>query len=84
MKKYILLFVVTLGLTSCFEHKDDPQPQVVNNTPETSIDNLKMGAKKPPMPFSDTRLLNVLQHTFWFLPTVAACFAMNTSPQTRP
>ena len=35
-----------------------------------------MGAKKPPMPFSDTRLLNVLQHTFWFLPTVASCHAM--------
>jgi Type III restriction enzyme, res subunit/T5orf172 domain len=46
------------------------------NLAETTIDNLKMGAKKPPMPFSDTRLLNVLQHTFWFLPTVASCHAM--------
>jgi len=43
---------------------------------ETTVDNLKLGAKKPPMPFSDTRLLNVLSHTFWFLPTVASCFAM--------
>jgi hypothetical protein len=43
---------------------------------ETNKDNLKLGAKKPPMPFSDTRLLNVLNHTFWFLPTVAACQAM--------
>lgn len=43
---------------------------------ETTIDNLKLGAKKPPMPFSDTRLLNVLCHTFWFLPTVASCHAM--------
>jgi hypothetical protein len=43
---------------------------------ETTIDNLKMGAEKPPMPFSDTRLLNVLSHTFWFLPNVAACHAM--------
>jgi hypothetical protein len=42
----------------------------------TSVDNLKLGAKKPPMPFSDTRLLNVLSHTFWFLPSVAACYAM--------
>jgi hypothetical protein len=41
-----------------------------------SIDNLKLGAKKPPLPFSDTRLLNVLSHTFWFLPSVAACYAM--------
>ena len=43
---------------------------------ETTIDNLKLGAKKPPMPFSDTRLLNVLSHTLWFLPTVASCYAM--------
>ncbi|CAA9890302.1 conserved hypothetical protein [Candidatus Methylobacter favarea] len=44
---------------------------------ETTIDILKLGAEKPPMPFSDVRLLNVLSHTFWFLPTVAACHAMN-------
>lgn len=43
---------------------------------ETSIDNLNLGAKKPPMPFSDTRLMNVLSHTFWFLPSVASCYAM--------
>lgn len=43
---------------------------------ETTIDNLKLGAKKPPMPFSDARLMNVLSHTFWFLPSVAACHAM--------
>jgi len=42
----------------------------------TSVDNLKLGAKKPPMPFSDSRLLDVLTHTFWFLPTVASCNAM--------
>ena len=43
---------------------------------ETTIDNLKLGARKPPMPFSDTRLLNVLAHTLWFLPRVASCYAM--------
>mgnify|MGYP003996728685 CR=1 FL=1 len=43
---------------------------------ETTIDNLKLGAKKPPMPFSDVRLLNLLSHTFWFLPSVASCYAM--------
>lgn len=42
----------------------------------TTVDNLKLGAKKPPMPFSDVRLLNVLSHTFWFLPSVASCYAM--------
>jgi hypothetical protein len=50
---------------------------------ETTIDNLKLGAEKPPMPFSDVRLLNVLSHTFWFLPTVAACHAMNNLIQQK-
>ncbi len=44
---------------------------------ETTIDNLKLGAKRPPMPYSDTRLLNLLSHTFWFLPSVASCNAMH-------
>lgn len=43
---------------------------------ETSIDNLKLGAKRPPMPYSDSRLLSMLNHTFWFLPSVASCYAM--------
>ncbi len=42
----------------------------------TSVDHLKLGAQKPPMPFSDVRLLNALSHTFWFLPSVASCHAM--------
>lgn len=37
---------------------------------ETSVDELKLGAQKPPMPYSDTRLLNVLSHTLWFMPNV--------------
>ena len=42
-----------------------------------SVDDLKLGQdKRPPMPFSDTRLLNVLSHTLWFLPNVASCYAM--------
>ncbi len=43
---------------------------------ETTVDNLKLGAKKPPLPFSHAPLLNVLNHTFWFLPSVASCHAM--------
>lgn len=42
----------------------------------TSLDDLKLGARKPPMPFSDSRLLSILNHTFWFLPSVASCYAM--------
>ncbi len=53
---------------------------------ETTVDNLKQGAKKPPMPFSDKRLLENMSHTFWFLPRVASCHAMNNllkEPQNK-
>lgn len=50
---------------------------------ETLVDNLKLGKKKPPMPYSDVRLLNVLQHSFWFLPSVASCNAMYNLMQKR-
>lgn len=40
------------------------------------VDGLKLGAERPPMPFSDTTLLNVLSHTLWFLPNVTSCYAM--------
>ena len=43
---------------------------------ETAVEELKLGAEKPPMPFSDARLLDVLSHTLWFLPNVASCYAM--------
>lgn len=43
----------------------------------SNIDDMKLGQdKRPPMPYSDTRLLNVLNHTLWFLPNVASCYAM--------
>ena len=41
-----------------------------------NVDDLKLGANKPPMPYNDARLLSVLTHTLWFLPNVASCFAM--------
>ena len=43
---------------------------------ETIVDNLKLGSERPPMPYSDVRLLNILSHTLWFLPNVASCYAM--------
>ncbi|HJJ73312.1 MAG TPA: GIY-YIG nuclease family protein [Methanocorpusculum sp.] len=43
---------------------------------ETTVDELKLGSKKPALPYADVRLLNVLQHTLWFLPNVASCYAM--------
>jgi hypothetical protein len=42
----------------------------------TQVDNLKLGAKKPPFPYSDVRLLPYLNHSLWFLPSVASCHAM--------
>ncbi|MGQ9808798.1 MAG: GIY-YIG nuclease family protein [Armatimonadota bacterium] len=42
-----------------------------------SVDDLKLGReRRPPLPFSDVRLLSALTHTLWFLPSVAACYAM--------
>ncbi|MCC7438561.1 MAG: DEAD/DEAH box helicase family protein [Armatimonadetes bacterium] len=41
----------------------------------TRVENLKTGTL-PPFPYSDSRLLPYLQHSFWFLPNVAACHAM--------
>ncbi len=49
----------------------------------TSVNDLKLGAKKPPFPFSDVRLLNTLSHTFWFLPSVASCYAMSNLLKKR-
>ena len=62
-----------------FKYEDEVQnwlDLIRGNFAETTIDNLKMGAKKPPMPFADSRLKEVLTHTFWFLPSVASCYAM--------
>jgi len=42
----------------------------------TTSDDLKLGAKKPEMPYSNSSLLSILTHTLWFLPNVASCYAM--------
>lgn len=68
------------GVLARFKYEDEVQKWldlIRGAFMETSVDNLKLGAKKPPLPFADVRLLNVLSHTFWFLPSVAACHAMS-------
>jgi hypothetical protein len=40
-----------------------------------AVEHLKTGTR-PPFPYSDVRLLPYVQHSFWFLPNVAACHAM--------
>lgn len=67
------------GPEAVFKHESDVQKWLDlmrGNLAETTVDNLKMGARKPPMPFSDSRLKNILTHTFWFLPSVSSCYAM--------
>lgn len=62
-----------------FEHEDEVQKwlNLIRGAYKgTTVDDLKLGKDKPPLPFSDARLMGVLNHTFWFLPSVAACYAM--------
>lgn len=69
-----------------FKHEDEVQKWldlIRGSHVETTIDNLKLGAKKPPMPFSHSKLMNVLSHTFWFLPSVASCYAMSNLLKQR-
>lgn len=42
----------------------------------SAVDDLKLGAEKPALPYADTRLLRVLNHTLWYLPRVNSCYAM--------
>lgn len=68
------------GILARFKYADEVQKWldlIRGAFSETTIDNLKLGAKKPPLPFSHAPLLRVLSHTFWFLPSVAACHAMS-------
>ena len=66
------------GGAAQFEHKDDVQKwlEIIRGSylPQ-AVESLKTGTR-PPFPYSDVRLLPYLQHSFWFLPDVAACHAM--------
>ena len=67
------------GNDARFEYEDEVQKWLDlmrGGYSETTVDDLKLGAKKPPMPFSHAPLLASLTHTFWFLPSVASCYAM--------
>ncbi|GHU40183.1 type III restriction endonuclease [Spirochaetia bacterium] len=62
-----------------FQYKDEVQKWldlIRGALRETAVDNLKLREQKPPMPFSHAPLLKTLNHTFWFLPSVASCYAM--------
>jgi hypothetical protein len=66
------------GSQARFKHQDDVQKwlDIIRGqyAPKT-LEHLKTGTR-PPFPYSDSRLLPYLQHAFWFMPNVAACYAM--------
>ena len=62
-----------------FVYKDEVQKWldlIRGGYSEHIVSDLKLRTEKPPMPFSHAPLLKILAHTFWFLPSVAACHAM--------
>ncbi|MDI1272340.1 GIY-YIG nuclease family protein [Polaromonas sp.] len=66
------------GAKAQFKHKSDVQKWldiIRGGYAPRAVEHLKTGTR-PPFPYSDVRLLPYLQHSFWFLPNVAACHAM--------
>jgi hypothetical protein len=66
------------GSKAQFKHKSDVQKWldiIRGGYAPRAVEHLKIGTR-PPFPYSDVRLLPYLQHSFWFLPNVAACHAM--------
>ena len=66
------------GNKAQFKHKSDVQKWldiVRGGYAPRAVEHLKTGTR-PPFPYSDVRLLPYLQHSLWFLPSVATCHAM--------
>lgn len=79
-------FFLAEGEEAKFEHADEVQKwlDLIRGAYRgTTVDDLKVGKDRPLLPFSDARLLGVLQHSFWFLPSVASCYAMANLLQAK-
>jgi hypothetical protein len=66
------------GKNARFKHESDVQKWldiIRGQYLPKAVEYLRTGTR-PPFPYSDVRLLPYLQHSFWFLPNVAACHAM--------
>ena len=66
------------GADATFTHADDVQKwlDIIRGAYlPTQVEAMRMGTR-PPFPYSDARLLPYLQHSLWFLPSVASCDAM--------
>ena len=61
-----------------FKHKGDVQKwlDIIRGGHTAQSAELLKAGTRPPFPYSDVRLLPYLQHSFWFMPSVAACHAM--------
>lgn len=66
------------GVGAEFKHKSDVQKwlDIVRGGHTAQSAELLKAGTRPPFPYSDVRLLPYLQHSFWFMPSVAACQAM--------
>lgn len=67
------------GDDAVFEHAEYVQKWldlIRGDYKENRVTDLRMGVEKPPMPYSDQRLISLLTHTLWFLPNVSSCYAM--------
>lgn len=67
------------GDTAEFKHKGEVQKWLTlirggNHIFDT--DSRVAGGGNPPLPYSDVHLIPYLNHSFWYLPNVAACEAM--------
>lgn len=66
------------GEDARFVHESDVQKWlelIRGEHSPTQMDMLKAGGR-PPFPYADARLLPYVQHSFWYLPSVASCQAM--------
>jgi hypothetical protein len=66
------------GVLAQFKHKSDVQKWldiIRGGYAPKATEYLKTGTR-PPFPYSDVRLMPYVQHSFWFLPNVAACYAI--------
>ncbi len=73
------------GESARFVHESDVQKWldlIRGEHAPTQLDSLKAGSR-PPFPYADARLLPYMQHSFWFLPSVASCFAMANMLRAR-
>ncbi|MXV37866.1 restriction endonuclease [Flavobacteriaceae bacterium Ap0902] len=74
------------GKNASFIHENEVQKWLdfIRGQYLGSIENDLKSRNKAPMPFSDARLIHSLQHTFWFMPNVASCYAMKNLLEKNP